>query len=692
MSNERSWDELNQQRQALEQRRDELMQQQTPREEVTQVNNAVDQIREVLSATSGDASEVKDKIGEHLGKLKDASTAMRDALNDPRIQELTEGIAGGLDTASGMLEAADNALGPIDEALDALQSALELADAQPAEQLEALASALEAASERLGPLIERIPGLGQFFELYVLAIRNIANSVGQIQAVQARLQRIWATVRPGTQMYPVPRTAQERLADEIRDLDREIGAIVQQMIGVAQTARESGEASDGTPEPEVVVRSAESRCADERIAVDNPQLLARNDAWHEFEAAQERWSAASGQYELACQEVDRAESAMATATGPTAREGAASLDDLQASVDSARSARESAGEILEAAEANYDDQSAAYRGARAAFDAERQAYIDCVKAQIIGLIPFLNRGGGFSASDFSYLAAIYPEYAITAAEFEAAQQSTASDDRTSAAPATAPGSATAPAGGGGILDQIRSHPVMMGLATAGIAVAVFVGLTFGGGDSDSGNTALPSSPSAADTTASPSGGGGAPTEAPTEAPAAAAEQSESLASAFLANGTEAALAVAVTYDNGSPLPNSAPDWADEVSVRLLRGDDGIIYVHIQGPSEILRALCGEIDLLQGSAHLAGDFDFCAEGTNGPGYFTDIQNFDLEEPSRSGQITICTGLDIADGNVTLAIWLFRVEDADSYEAVEFTAATGDIADAAQGTDFSGAFRR
>ena len=615
MTNQQSWDELNQQRQELEQRRDELMQQQTPREEVTQVNNAVNQIREVLSATSGDAAEVKDKIEEHLGSLKDASAAIREALNDPQIQELTEGITGGLDTAAGMLEAADEALGPI----DTLQQAFELADAEPTEQLEALASALEAASERLGPLIERIPGLGQFFQLYVLAIRNIANSVGQIQAVQARLQRVWATPRPGTQMYLVPRTAQERLADEIRDLDHQIGVIVQQMITISQETREAAEESDVTPEPEVVVRSAENRCREQQIGVDNPQLLARNAAWHEFDAAEERRSAASGQYDLACQEVDRAESALATATAPGAREGAASLDDLQAGVESTRSARDSAGEILAEAEANHDEKSATYREAQAAFDGERQRYVDCVKSEIISLIPYANAGRGFSESDFTYLGAIYPEYAITPGEYEAAQPG-AANDRAAATPAApAPAAATMPAGGGGILDQIRSHPIVTGVLAAAAVVIAFGALTLGGGDNADEET-TGTAGAAATSTAAVSGGGTAATSAPTEAPATATEQAASLASAFLANGTEAELTVAVTYENGSPLPNSAPDWADAVSVRLLRGDDGIIYVHIEGPSEILRTLCGEIDLLRGSTHLEGDFDFCTERSNAPGYF------------------------------------------------------------------------
>ena len=690
MPNEPSWDELNQQRQELEQRRDELMQQQTPREEVTQVNNAVDQIREVLGATAGDASEVKDKIEEHLGDLSDASDALREALSDPAVQELTEGIADGLDTASGMLEAADEALGPIDEALDALQEALELADADPAEQLEALADALESAMDRLGPLIERIPGLGQFFELYVLAIRNIANSVGQIQAVQARLQRVWATLRPGTQMYLVPRTAQERLADEIRDLDHQIGVIVEQMITISQDTRDAAEDSDVTPEPEIVVRTAENHCEEQQIAVDNPELLARNEAWHEFETAEERWSAASGQYDLACQEVDRAESALATATSPGAREGSANLDQLQADVDGARSARDSAGEILGEAEANYDEKSGTYREAQEAFDGERQRYDDCVKSEIISLVPYANAGRGFSDSDFSYLAAIYPEYAITPDEYEAAQPAAATDDQPTSVPVTPAAAAPEPPAERtprriGMLERARVKP--LGAVVSLVGVAVFLGFLFTGGDE-----ADPDSAPFADAsgTATSSGVESSATITPSPGPEAPTEAPVSLASTFEANGTEAELTVAVTYANGSPLPDSRPDWADEVSVRLLRGDDGIIYVNVQGPREILATLCGEIDLLQGSTHLEGDFDFCAEGTSGPGYFVDTKVLDGSEASASGQVTICTGLSVADGEVTLAAWLFQVDGDNDYEAVEFTASTGGIAAAPPGTDFSGSF--
>ena len=56
------------------------------------------------------------------------------------------------------------------------------------------------------------------------------------------------------------------------------------------------------------------------------------------------------------------------------------------------------------------------------------------------------------------------------------------------------------------------------------------------------------------------------------------------------------------------------------------------------------------------------------------------------------MTICTGLTVADGEVTLAAWVFQVRDDGSYEAVEFTASTADIADATAGTDFSGSFTR
>jgi len=518
-----TWDELNARRQELEARRNELMQQQTPREEVAQVNNAVDQIRDVLSSTSGDASEVKDEIDKHLGDLKSANAAIREALRHPQVQELTEGVTGGLDTAAGMFEAADDALGPIDQALDTLEQAFELADAQPTEQLEALASALEAASERLGPLIERIPGLGQFFELYTLAIRNIANSVGQIQAVQARLQRIWATVRPGTQMYLVPRTAQERLADEIRELDAEIGAIVQQMITVAQDTRDTAEASDGTPEPEVVVRTAESHCADQRIEVNNPQLLARNAAWKEFNAAEKRWSEASGQYDLACQAVDRAESALATATSPPALEGSSNISQLETDVEGARSARASAAEILADAEKGYDAASGALRTAQAAFDAERQQYIDCVKQEIVNLIPYSNRSAGFSDSDFTYLSAIYPEYAMTREEYEATRASTSAADEQAAAPPTTSTTGATNANQS-LFASTRNRLIGVGLVAAFFVAAVATVATLaGGGD---GNDDLVSndvgSPTAAvaSTSAPAAQAPDVATAAPTEPPLA----------------------------------------------------------------------------------------------------------------------------------------------------------------------------
>lgn len=673
-----NWDGLNQRRRDLETRRDELMQQRTPREEVARVNNAVDQIREVLESTSGDASEVKDKIEEHLGDLRNASAAVREALSDPHIEELTEGVTGGLDTAASILDAANEAIGPVDEALDLLEQAFELADAQPAAQLEALANALEAANERLGPLIERIPGLGQFFELYVLAVRNIAASVQQIEAVKAQSERIWATIRPGTRMYFVPRTAQERLGDEIRELDGEIAATTQQMIELARAEREATPTADGIPEPEVVVRSAESRCQEQRVLTNDPRIQAWSDAARAREAADERLSNARGGFELACQDADRAESALATATSPAARQGSANLDQLRADVAGAHSARASAGELLQEAEANYDEAAAGERAARAPLDAAIDAYRDCVKQQIIGLIGFANRGGGFSDSDFSYLGSMYPQYAVTREEFEAAQPAPTPPRAPAAVrPAASPRSV-------GFLDRIRAHPIVTGLVVAGTAAVIVVGgllLGSGGGDSDGAASATATSAAA--------GGGTQPTATPS-AEATATEAAASLTSVFGEHGTVAEQSVAETYGADFRTTGVVPAWNGDVSVRLLRGDDGVIYVDIAGPEEILRTLCGEVDLLQGTAHLGAGIDFCADGASAPSYFEDIRTFDPAGAVSTGHLVICTGLSENDATVSMAIWLFQVDAEGGYEAVEFTAATANVAPAPAGTDFSASF--
>ena len=137
----------------------DLQTQLTPLEQVTQTNAAVDELRAMLQSTAEGAGDAKGEIDDYVEKLGQLDDEIKAYLESGAVNELTEGVGGGLEEFKDALEGVDEALGPLDEALDTIQNLLETSE-QPADaQIEALAEAFEQAVDKLGPLIKRIPGL-----------------------------------------------------------------------------------------------------------------------------------------------------------------------------------------------------------------------------------------------------------------------------------------------------------------------------------------------------------------------------------------------------------------------------------------------------------------------------------------------------------------------------------------------------
>jgi hypothetical protein len=265
---DKTWDELTE-------RLNELEQELTPLEEVSQTNQAVDELRAMLQSTAKGTEGAKEELEDYVGKLRDLGGEIEEYLDDPSVQELTSGVGEGLGEFQDALEAVDQEVGRLDEVLDQIQKYMEYEDAPADQQLEALADAFEQAVDKLGPLIKRIPGLGTFFEIYALAIRRIAESVGSIQATQRQLQKPWGQIRPGTTMYLVPRNAHERQQAAIREVELKLEENFNTMMAVAQELRE--QIPDAKPtEIDVAVRAAESRCSHLLPPTNAPELKARN--------------------------------------------------------------------------------------------------------------------------------------------------------------------------------------------------------------------------------------------------------------------------------------------------------------------------------------------------------------------------------------------------------------------------------
>ena len=219
MPDEQSVEQLEARLGELVAERNELLQETSALEEVSQTNAAVKELRQVLDATGGDAEAVKEKLDEYVEGLDNLGAEIREALEDPAVRELAEGVGEGLEQFTEALENVNEALGPLEETLDQIQNAHENAGAPADQQIEALAEAFEFAVDKLGPLIERIPGLGAFFKIYAKAIKHIAVSVGQIQATQRDLQKGWSRLDPGTTMYMVARNEHEIHQGAILELE-----------------------------------------------------------------------------------------------------------------------------------------------------------------------------------------------------------------------------------------------------------------------------------------------------------------------------------------------------------------------------------------------------------------------------------------------------------------------------------------
>ncbi|MEX1022132.1 MAG: hypothetical protein WD058_03185 [Dehalococcoidia bacterium] len=400
-------DELIREHDKLAQQYGELVQGQSPLQEVTRVNAAVDEIREVLKSTSGDLTDVKTKLGEHLDRLRDANQQIRDALDDPAVKAFTDGLSQGLDTAAKRVGAADEALQPVDQALDVLQKALEASDADASTQVQALADAIDAGAKRLAPLIERVPGLGVFFELWTRAIRVIAGDLAKIGAIQQGWQPIWESQRPGTLMYPGTATAEQRRAHEIRRLESRLAEVKDQMLALVREQRPQPDATPAIPDALIVVWAAERRAAHLIPPLKAPEGRALTEAKAELKQAEERLSETLGNYYAAS---DKAVVARVRLEG--ARPGTVDMARLESDLASALASHERAAGYLAEREVEHDAALQRHRDAEAAWHALFDAHREGVREEIRQLIPHSNKGQGFSDRDYHYLNLLYPQYHI----------------------------------------------------------------------------------------------------------------------------------------------------------------------------------------------------------------------------------------------------------------------------------------
>ncbi len=468
---EKTWDQLAQERQELTEQLGELEQQLTPLEEVTQANAAVDELRTMLKSTAEGTDGAKSELENYVGKLREVGGEIDKYLGDESVEELVEGVGGGLGEFKDALEAVDEEVARLDQVLDQIQEFMEKADAPADEQLEALADAFEQAVDKLGPLIKRIPGLGTLFEIYALAIKRIAVSVGSIQATQRQLQKAWGQLRPGTTMYLIPRNAHERHQAAIREVELKLKQNQSTMMELAEDLRT--QIPDAKPtEIDIAVRAAESRCSDLLPQNNAPELKSLNNAWRSLEDAEEKRNRAADELNRssALADIDATRLAVVRSAG---REGSADMSALRDRAESSARSRDRAQQRLADRETEFDSAMSQFETAKAPWDAIRQAYIDCVKSKIDAFGVHTRQRKGYSESDLRYLRSMYPEYAL--------------DEPISLAPTAKPPKEVASLGGRKML--IMGGGGILALAAVGLVFVVFTG----GSDDPSNGIEAPAS-------------------------------------------------------------------------------------------------------------------------------------------------------------------------------------------------------
>ena len=176
-------------------------------------------------------------------------------------------------------------------------------------------------------------------------------------------------------------------------------------------ARRTAIPDDVKNEVDMAFDAAHQRCQDLLPGGEPPELRERNDAWKEFNEANERRERAQDELDRQSENADRSAERLHSARSGPGRSGSADLDRLEAAAASDQRSRDRALARLREREAEQDAAKSAYDGAKADWDKLRQPYDDCMREQLHGLGSSANQGRGFTESDLEYLRIMYPEFA-----------------------------------------------------------------------------------------------------------------------------------------------------------------------------------------------------------------------------------------------------------------------------------------
>ena len=234
--------------------------------ELTSVNKKLDELMEetggLSSALSNALEGVKTSLGEEHQRLMQAS-----GIGEPLSQ-----VKEGLEKNAEMMEEVASAISDMNGTAKELGRLVKAADGDASEQLRMFQDYFGAVHERLGPLVDAIPGLGVFLNLYGEAIGQIADSAERIENIVNERNR-QAREAGIPEPYVKARTARERAEAERVRLEQRMNELADRVGAECPGFDLSGQEYGEIQAIEDAKHRAREACEDTRMNLTNASRI-----------------------------------------------------------------------------------------------------------------------------------------------------------------------------------------------------------------------------------------------------------------------------------------------------------------------------------------------------------------------------------------------------------------------------------
>ena len=226
-------------------------------------------VENFLGSVIEDITETREGIEDHVDDLVSAGEQFdellgipefTELLEIPEVEEIIEGLPGGLDDATEVVEEINGGVGKFNEFLSFLQHGEGLTSGNAQEQLEAAAEVYNVFVSKFEPLIDKIPGLGAFVQIWGLSISRAAEVAGVLVETVDTRSDTYADPniggRPGKYLYL---TDDALRANRITALKQERAELWNQMLetGAAErTATTDTEAPTHSSDADIAIETA----------------------------------------------------------------------------------------------------------------------------------------------------------------------------------------------------------------------------------------------------------------------------------------------------------------------------------------------------------------------------------------------------------------------------------------------------